>query len=67
VPKLILKRRKNKGREHVTVLARLCKTCHHTLHKQFTHAELAKGFASIAEIEQRPEMTAYLEWKRKRG
>jgi hypothetical protein len=65
IPKLVLKRRRNHGnKDHPTVLARLCKTCHRTLHAKFNHATLSKGFSSIEQIENQPEIEEYLTRRR---
>eukprot|EP01097_Dermamoeba_algensis_P001874 TRINITY_DN1726_c0_g1_i1.p1 TRINITY_DN1726_c0_g1~~TRINITY_DN1726_c0_g1_i1.p1 ORF type:complete len:187 (-),score=48.01 TRINITY_DN1726_c0_g1_i1:165-725(-) len=69
IPKLILKRMRNKGKERVDVskyLVEVCRPCHNELHRLWGHGELAKDYQTVEMILEAPEIQPFLAWKRKR-
>ena len=69
IPKLILKRMKNSGKESVNVanyLIEVCRPCHNEIHRIWPHTELAKDYQTVDMILDAPAIQPYLNWKRKR-
>lgn len=69
IPKLILKRMRNSGKESVDVakyLIEVCRPCHNEIHRIWPHTELAKDYQTVDMILEAPEIQPYLNWKRKR-
>ncbi|CAF1591660.1 unnamed protein product [Rotaria magnacalcarata] len=69
IPKLILKRMRNSGKESVDVskyLIEVCRPCHNEIHRIWPHNELAKEYQTVDMILDAPAIQPYLNWKRKR-
>ncbi|CAF1012085.1 unnamed protein product [Rotaria sordida] len=69
IPKLILKRMRNSGKESVDVskyLIEVCRPCHNEIHRIWPHNELAKDYQTVDMILDAPAIQPYLNWKRKR-
>ncbi|CAF3893368.1 unnamed protein product [Rotaria sordida] len=69
IPKLILKRMRNSGKESVDVskyLIEVCRSCHNEIHRIWPHNELAKDYQTVDMILDAPAIQPYLNWKRKR-
>ncbi|CAF5144723.1 unnamed protein product, partial [Rotaria sp. Silwood1] len=69
IPKLILKRMKNSGKESVDVskyLIEVCRPCHNEIHRIWPHSELAKDYQTVDMILDAPDIQPYLNWKRTR-
>lgn len=69
IPKLILKRMRNSGKESVDVakyLVEVCRPCHNEIHRLWPHNELAKEYQTVDMLLEAPAIQPYLTWKRKR-
>ncbi len=69
IPKLILKRMRNSGKESVDVakyLVEVCRPCHDEIHRIWPHNELAKEYQTVDMLLDAPAIQPYLNWKRKR-
>jgi len=69
VPRLILKRNRNHGKQKVNVskhLVELCSSCHHELHRLWGHRQLSNDCDTVDKILAAEEMQSYLTWKRKK-
>lgn len=69
IPKLILKRMRNSGKESVDVakyLVEVCRPCHNEIHRIWPHSELAKDYQTVDMLLEAPAIQPYLTWKRKR-
>eukprot|EP00005_Dracoamoeba_jomungandri_P008944 CAMPEP_0174263462 /NCGR_PEP_ID=MMETSP0439-20130205/18813_1 /TAXON_ID=0 /ORGANISM="Stereomyxa ramosa, Strain Chinc5" /LENGTH=203 /DNA_ID=CAMNT_0015348817 /DNA_START=43 /DNA_END=654 /DNA_ORIENTATION=+ len=69
IPKLVLKRMRNKGKPKVEVsqyLVEVCRPCHNELHRLWGHGELAADYQTVDMILEAPEIQSYLTWKRKK-
>ncbi|CAF0852437.1 unnamed protein product [Adineta ricciae] len=69
IPKLILKRMRNSGKESVDVakyLVEVCRPCHNEIHRIWPHSELAREYQTVDMLLEAPAIQPYLNWKRKR-
>jgi hypothetical protein len=57
-----LPRQKGGSTEHVELL---CSQCHGMVHATYTNGTLAVAYATIEQLRQAPELTAFLRWVRK--